>query len=103
MQTISCRHYVSAQRAYFRGNVVDPDGRLELFEASALVTVVVEVTAPDGQLVVREAYPCSEAVVRHLQDAGLTLWFAEEHAAWTDQGWIDVEALEGEPMERPHR
>ena len=67
------------------------------------VTLGASDPAPDGQLVVRAAYPCSEAVVRRLQDAGLTVWFAEEHAAWTDQGWIDVEALEGEPMERPHR
>jgi hypothetical protein len=66
------------------------------------VTAVVDVTAPEGRLVVREAYPASADLVQELKQIGVRPWFPEEHAAWTDRGWIDVEALEGEPMPRSH-
>jgi hypothetical protein len=102
----ACRHYLTGTPDRFlAADVVDPDGHLELngLKPSALVTAVIEVTAPDRRLVVRAAYPTSRALIRQLKSAGLTMWQSEEHAAWTDYGWIDIEALEGEPMERPHR
>jgi hypothetical protein len=42
-------------------------------------------------------------IVRRLNANGVRLWFDEDHAALTDGGWIDVEALEGEPMTRAHQ
>jgi hypothetical protein len=42
-------------------------------------------------------------IVRQLKANGVFLWFDQEHAALTDKGWIDVEALEGEPMTRAHQ
>lgn len=41
-------------------------------------------------------------IVGQLNADGVSLWFPENHAALTDQGWIDIEALEGEPMPRAH-
>jgi hypothetical protein len=50
-----------------------------------LVEVLPHVSNADGMRIIRE-----------LKAAGLRMWFAQDHAALTDQGWVDVEALEGE-------
>ena len=101
--TISCRHYLTSAVSDLPADVADPDGLLEGLAPGTLVTAVVDVTAPDRQLLVREVEPARMALVERLKRAGITRWWAQEHAAWTERGWIDVEALEGEPMLRPHR
>jgi hypothetical protein len=42
------------------------------------------------------------AAARRLNEAGITRWWAQEHAAWTNRGWIDIEALAIQPAPRPH-
>jgi hypothetical protein len=100
--TVTCTHYVTCVVGDFPHEVSDPDGLLARCEPGALVTAVVNVTAPERQVIVREVYPTSFEVVRQLKHSGVRLWSAEDHAAWTDRGWLDIEALEGEAMPRPH-
>jgi hypothetical protein len=83
-------------------DVADPEELLAEFGPRELVTVVVDVTAPERQLVVRAAYPTNPAIVHQLTRAGMCLWSGVDHAAWTDHGWLDIKALDGEPMARSH-
>jgi hypothetical protein len=65
----------------FSAGVVDADGLLDPFEPGMVRTLVVDVSAPDCQLVVREVYPPSLTVTRQLTRHGLRPFIPEEHAA----------------------
>ncbi len=106
--TVSCRHYLTTHGSY--PGLVDADHLLRDLETDAMVTVIVEVTAPDRRLLVRQVdrfRSVEEGAegVRRLESEGLHPFFAEDHAAWAGKnatrtrsqcgGWLDVEALEG--------
>ncbi len=107
--TVSCRHYLTARGDY--PGLVDPDHLLEGLGPDTTATLIVDVTAPDRQLLVREVHPFGSTDegmegVRRLKSEGLSFFFAEDHAGWTGKsttdagspcrGWLDVEALEGD-------
>jgi hypothetical protein len=92
-------------RAGLPAGLEDPERLLDRFQPGELVTILFDVfpPPPERRLLVRAAGPASgvqggqlktaEAGLKH---AGWSMWWAEEHAAWTARGWLDIEALEGE-------
>jgi hypothetical protein len=106
--TTTCRHYATVGPPHTIEPPIegmeDPEHLLvdlvECVPDAQNVTLVFDVTST-RVLRLAEVLPhISQAdgmrIIRELKAAGLRMWFPQEHAALTDQGWIDVEALEGD-------
>ena len=108
----TCRHYVTVDVTDWQrpSELQDPEGLLDILRETVpdarYVTLVFDVDR-SRRLWLQDiqphiSYDHGMKIVSELRDSGVLLWFAEEHAAYTEHGWIDVEALEGEPMPKPH-
>jgi hypothetical protein len=110
--TVTCRHYTTVDWPSVKlpEELEDPEGLLVILAEEVpdarFVTLVFDVTTTRSlQLIDIQPHVSHQHgmdILARLRSEGASLWFAEEHAAWTDHGWIDVEALEGEPMLRAH-
>jgi hypothetical protein len=105
--TTTCRHYATVGPPHTIAppqGMEDPEHLLvdlvECVPDANYVTLVFDVTDTRVLRLVEVLPHVSNAdgmrIIRELKAAGLRMWFAQDHAALTDQGWVDVEALEGE-------
>jgi hypothetical protein len=111
----TCRHYANIDVTVTPPNTIegleDPEQLLvvltECVPDAKYVTLVFDVTNMRALRLVDVQPWVSEEDGLHIgqqvRAAGASFWFPQDHAAFTDNGWIDVEALEGEPLRRAHR
>jgi hypothetical protein len=106
--TTTCRHYATVGPPHTVKPPIegmeDPELLLvdlvECVPDARYVTLVFDVTSIRALRLVEVRPHVSHAdglrIVSELNAAGVSLWFPQNHAALTDQGWIDVEALDGD-------
>jgi hypothetical protein len=100
----TCRHYVTVGPPHTIQGLEDPEHLLvdlaECMPDAQYVTLVFDVTSTRTLRLLdvhpHTAHAMCMSIVRELNAAGVRLWFAEEHAALTDSGWIDIETLDGD-------
>ena len=103
----TCRHYATVGPPHTieppLEGMEDPEQLLvdlvECVPDAQYVTLVFDVTSTRALRLVEVRPQVSQAdgmrIVQELKAAGVRMWFPQDHAALTDQTWIDVEDARG--------